>query len=177
MAAIARDELRDLARQCFMTRELTLEDAGRRYEVPALQATVLELREAMRATLASLPDHAFERRATGEGEEQWAAGQVIAHIANASAFAATQLAPALGFELATPASYDITEIPDRAQALAIADAVLAGTRDFFAALPADLDLERTLANERFGDLGLRGYLMLTAIHDGDHLGQLARLGA
>lgn len=176
MATIGHDELRGLARQCFMTRDLTLEDAGRRYDVPTLQATVLELREAMRAALVALPDHAFEGRSTGEGEEHWAAGQVIAHIANASSFAATQLAPALGFELAIPATYDISDTPDRSQALAIADAVLASTRDFFAALPADLDLERTLANERFGDLGLRGYLMLTAIHDGDHLGQLARLG-
>jgi hypothetical protein len=44
-----------------------------------------------------------------------------------------------------------------------------------ASIPADADLTAKRSSTFFGDLGLKGWILLAALHDSDHLQQIQRI--
>jgi hypothetical protein len=48
---------------------------------------------------------------------------------------------------------------------------------YIAAIPADADWTQKRSSTFFGNLSLRGWVLLAALHDEDHLRQIRRLAA
>lgn len=178
MARLTDEFLRGIRPQVFQDRTTTLSEVGRDIPIDSLRETVAGIRAETRATLEALPDSAFAEQPVAEGEEVWAAGQVVAHVANAFHSMTGQVRPLLGLEAGrqvTPRSMD--EWPDRASALAILEELDVDTAAFFDALPENGDYSAAMSHARFGEMDSKGWLVLVAMHENDHLGQIRALGA
>jgi hypothetical protein len=172
------DALRDVATKVFAERTTTLSDAGADYELDEMTSAVRAFRRMMRSTLESLPESAFSAQPASNGEDHWSAGQVIAHLANSQA----SMTGAVRSLLDLPAAVDgdrrdvDSVLPARDEALAILAAMEPDFDAFVSAIPADADLNRTMPHPRFGDMSTNGWMILMALHEGDHLRQIRALG-
>jgi uncharacterized damage-inducible protein DinB len=177
MAALTDSELEAIAERVFAKRESTLEDEGRAVPRKDLFGTVSRVRHRMNIALESLPESAFEPQPEDEnGNEVWSAGQIISHIC-ASQKSFTENIARL---VTMPYEQELEEL-EQANMLPMVDArkaIKTATvlqQQTLRAIPEDDDLSATAEHERFGTLGVRGWLMLVAIHEHSHVKQLNSL--
>jgi hypothetical protein len=167
--------MREIAGKVFGERSMTLSEAGAAYELDDMTSAVRAVRRMMGSTLESLQESAFTAHQAGEGEAAWAAGQVIAHIANAQLSMSNAVRSLLDIPAIDGDRQDLDRLPNRAEALTIlADA----NREFdtlVSDIPAGADLSKTMSHERFGEMSVNGWMMLMALHEGDHLRQIRAL--
>ncbi|HEX9067464.1 MAG TPA: DinB family protein [Ktedonobacterales bacterium] len=157
-------------------------------EVEAHDFTLAELHDGLRdsrAVLQSIADtwddtqlHARPPLKAGAGEEErWSAAGVLSHLC------VTQNWYMLNMDRLLGQRHHYASMPqglgDQAQhempKAQLAPLLRASTGElltYIAAIPATADLEATRDSRFFGDLGLRGWVLLAIVHDYDHLGQL-----
>ncbi len=177
MTRLSGEEMREIAGKVFGERSVTLSEAGSAYEMDEMTGAVRAVRRMMGSTLESLPDSAFAVQPAADGEAGWTAGQVIAHIANSQLSMSGAVRSLLGMPAADGERRNLDQLLDRDEALA----TLAETNQSFDAfvgeIPANSDLTKTMTHERFGEMSTKGWMMLMALHEGDHLRQIRALGA
>lgn len=172
-------ELRAIVERIFRERRSTLQAEGTLIGSARLIISITELRADMRTVVATLPPDAFAQlEDPPPGEAGWTAGQIVSHNADRLLWALSQAQATLGdgFNSAPPNTLQAgaSEPP-----LVLADAealeVLAAADEYLStALPAlmDADQGQRAAATHHGEMGLPGWLLLIAIHEHDHLGQL-----
>lgn len=173
--AITQEQLGEIGRKVFTTRESTLEQEASALNVGDMRSGLVEARREQREALASLPEQAFTTQQPGEGEDVWSAGQIVAHLANSFGSMTGFIRPILGLPEASLSPHDLEQQPTRDEALAIHDATDAGLNELFSSIPSDADFSQTSTHPRFGELGPRGMLLLMLIHETNHLDQLRSL--
>lgn len=176
MARLTDDFLRGIRPRVFQERTTTLSEVGRDIPVNDFRETIDAIRSEMRSVLSSLPDAAFTEQQAGEGEDVWAAGQIVAHVSNSFRSMTGQALPLLDMEPASQSEpRDLEQRPDRAEALAILDQLDTQTAAFFDSLPDNGDYTRTMSHARFGKIDTKGWLTLLTMHENDHLNQIRAL--
>jgi hypothetical protein len=177
MARLTDEMLQTTARRVFAMRETTLDEAASDVGIDDFAVTLNDLRQRIRATVQSLPDTAFTEQQAGEGEEVWAAGQVITHLSNALQRMSGNVTALLGREPSGGAAQmlDMSQRPDRDQTLSTLERSTAQLSDFLSGIPRDGDFSTRQQHERFGSIGVKGWLMLMALHEEGHLRQLQEL--
>lgn len=177
MAFLTDDELNEVVRGVFQTKEMTLEGAAANHSLQDLVQTVQRMRHQMNNAVDALPPHAFEPQPDdADGNEVWNAGQIVSHIIGSQ----VRLTGNIGSLVEYTLEQDVSELAPKE------DLDMSGTRSAikFAtkaltstlkAIPEDADLSKTVDAGMFGELGVRGWLMLTAVHEMDHVQQLNSL--
>lgn len=177
MVRLTDEFLRGIRPRVFQERTTTLSEVGRDIPVSDFRETIAAIRAQMRSTLTTLPDSAFSEQQAGEGEDVWAAGQVVAHVATSFERMTGQVRSLLGMEAGADADpLDMEQRPDRAETLAILDRLDTVTEEFFNALPQHGDYTKSASHPRFGDMDTKGWLTIVTMHENDHLSQLRGLG-
>jgi hypothetical protein len=167
--------MREIAGKVFGERSMTLSAAGAGYELDEMTGAVRALRRMMASTLESLPESAFAAQPPADGEAGWAAGQVIAHIANSQVSMSGAVRTLLGMPAVDGERRDLDRLPARDEALAILAETSQAFDAFVGEIPADADLTKAATHERFGEMSTNGWMMLMALHEGDHLRQIRAL--
>jgi hypothetical protein len=177
--AILTDELlQRTARRAFRLRETTLDDAAAEIPVVDFAETMTALRERIHGALLELPDAAFTEQQAGEGEQVWAAGQIVAHLANSLQAMRPYVDALLDIETAdAPRMFDLSELPSRDRAVRALERSTPELQRFLAGIPQHADFDRRGEHPRFGSMGIKGWLMLIALHEEGHLRQLQALRA
>jgi hypothetical protein len=177
--AILTDELlQHTARRAFRLRETTLDDAAAEIPVVDFAETMTALRERIHRALLELPESAFTDQQAGEGEQVWAAGQVVAHLANSLQAMRPYVDRLLDVETAEePRMLDMSELPSRTQAVRILERSTPELQRFLAGIPQHADFDRRDEHPRFGSMGIKGWLIMIALHEEGHLRQLQALRA
>jgi uncharacterized damage-inducible protein DinB len=177
MAALTDSELDAIAGKVFAKRESTLEEEGQAVPRKDLFATVSRVRHRLNTALESLPEPAFEPQPDDEnGNEVWSAGQIISHICASQKSFTENIARLVSF----PYDPDTSEL-EQENMLSIVDARMAIKtatvllQQTLRSIPEADDLTTTAEHERFGTLGVRGWLMLVAIHEHSHVKQFNSL--
>lgn len=176
MTIIASEQLRGVATRVFAERTSTFTDEAKAHEPQDYADTLRAVRRMMADTLESLPESAFSAQELIDGEENWSAGEVLTHLVTAQGNMLGQARAGLGQEpVAAPEPGDMTAQPTRTEA----QALLAQLNDyfdtFFAAIPVDGDLDNPVEHPRFGSMSPRAWLLLSTLHEGDHLNQIRAL--
>jgi hypothetical protein len=135
----------------------------------------------LKSAAAALPETAYARQPDDQdGNDVWSAGEIASHIAGTMIWTDTNLRKLRGLEASPPearlASYAEVKVREKAaalQALEVADTALTGILDD---IPHDIDTSQTEEFDFFGAVGVKGWLLLTALHEGDHANQLRELG-
>lgn len=178
MARLTDEFLRGIRPQVFQERTTTLSEVGRDIPVSDFRETVTGIRDEMRAALESLPDSTFTTQQAGEGEDVWAAGQIIAHVSNSFLSMTGQVRTLLDMGEAPPATpLDMAQLPERAEALAILDQLDSDTASLFESLPSEGDYTKAVSHPRFGEMDTKGWLVIVTMHESDHLNQIRSLGS
>jgi hypothetical protein len=68
-------------------------------------------------------------------------------------------------------------LPTREESLAILESNITGFDAFTNAIPSDADTTRTMEHQRFGEMSSKGWMLLMALHESDHLRQVRALSA
>jgi hypothetical protein len=170
------ETLRGLEERIFGSGQGSVESAAAEFQRVALEQTIREPRRAMRTAIGALPDRAFDAQPTGpEGEAVWSAGEVVGHIAESMLWLEFALTRLSGGDPTAPLDMPGVIVRDRAESLAtleLADRVLGRNL----ASTTALSDEPRMDIEGLGTLGVRGLLLLHAMHEVEHAGQLAALG-
>lgn len=176
MTRLTGEAMREIAGEVFGERSMTLSEAGAAYEMEEMVSAVRGLRRMMRSALESAPDSAFATQPAAEGEAAWSAGQVVAHLANSQASMSGAVRSLLDLPAAAESDrHDLELLPSRDDALTILDRINAGFDAFVAEIPADADVTKAAPHARFGEMSSKGWMMLMALHEGDHLRQVRAL--
>lgn len=177
MAFLTDEELSVVVKQVFNDRETTLEAAAAGHSLQDLIQTVQRIRHRMNTTVEGLPPHAFEPQPNdAEGNEVWNAGQIVSHIiasqvrltGNIGALVEYKIEP----DVSDLESDEELDMAGTRSAIKFATKSLTST---LKAIPEDADFSRTGDGGRFGEMGVRGWLLLTAVHEMDHVQQLQSL--
>jgi Mg-chelatase subunit ChlI len=174
--------VRDLRVRVFRQRELSLVEAAAPYAIHDWQATLRSLRAQTCAALDALPERAFEPQPASAGSEVWSAGQVVGHILMAQVDIFGKDARSIAGASVDYTASELAGLPSdahrsRSEAVrAIERADEALTR-LFEELPRDVDITAAVPNEHFGTASIGALLLMIAIHEEDHCGQLRELGA
>jgi hypothetical protein len=131
----------------------------------------------MLATIETLPEAAWEPRSSGEDETSWNAGQIILHLANAQSSLVAGVRQLVDQPAGDTTRYELTTDIAAMDAIGVFHDMTAEARELFASIPEDADLTRTVETDRLGSLGIKGWLLIMAIHEADHLGQLKSLSS
>lgn len=173
MSRLTVDAMREIAGKVFGERSMTLSQAGAAYELDEMASVVTACRRMMASTLETLPDAAFDQQPHAEGEAAWSAGQVIAHLANSQAAMSSPVRSLLGMSAAGNTDrIDMETLPSREEAVAILAKATAEFDAFVAEIPENADLDVTSHHDRFGEMSGKGWMLLMALHEGDHLRQV-----
>lgn len=163
MAFLTDDELKQVVEQVFKARETTLEAAASSHSVQDLVQTVQRMR------LEPQPDDA-------EGNEVWNAGQIISHIIASQIRMTENLDKLVDFKVKPDTgdlkTEDELDMSGTRSAIKFATKALTST---LKGIPEDADLSKTVDAGIFGEMGVRGWLLLTAVHEMDHVQQLRSL--
>jgi hypothetical protein len=156
---------------------MTLSEAGSKYEMDEMIDAVRALRRMLRSAVEAAPDSAFAAQPPAEGEDCWSAGQVVAHLANSQASMSSAVRSLLDMPAAPESQRrDVDSIlPTREESLATLESTATGFDAFVAAIPANADTTRTMLHQRFGEMSSKGWMLLMALHEGDHLRQIRAL--
>jgi len=176
MAAIDPEHLLELEDIVFVRRQSTIENVASEYSLAELVETIRAARQEMRETVATLPGAAFEPQPLdSEGEPVWSAGELVSHLYEMMLWLQLAFQQLAGADPGgAPDEQTQVRILDRDETLATLDR-------------CERELERALelANEvpggtrikieGLGEPGVRGLLLLHAIHEWGHAAQLAAL--
>jgi hypothetical protein len=180
--AIDIPRLRALRASFFARRHRGLEELAAGVTMGGWLATIRELRAQMAPVAAQLPESAFVAPpfAAVTSEERWSAGQVVDHVRMAQAsvmfpFIDRVSLPDNAWGARPEAPPDPRPL-SRAEALDALHVASGELAERFARLASMPEPERTVDNQWFGPLGIRGILLFFAIHEYDHLGQLRVMG-
>ena len=190
MAELTYDDLGAL-RQRIENRELTIEQAAEQY-------SLAELAEALRMTRATLqalvegwsqaqlmwqpPAAQSDAPADGaaEGEDRWSATEAVTHMLVTENWYLLHMGRLVGkrehFEtlprgLGDQADNTVPKAELEARLSAATDRILGD----IAAIPADANMSAQRDSTFFGELSLRGWVLLAIFHDLDHTAQIERL--
>jgi hypothetical protein len=186
MAELTYDDLRAL-RQRVQNRELTIEQAAEQYSL----ADLAEALRMTRATLQALVEGWSQEQLTwqppaahsdapADGEDRWSATEAITHMLVTENWYLLHMGRLVGkrehFEtlprgLGDQADNSVPKAELAARLSAATDRILGD----IAAIPADADMTARRDSTFFGELSLRGWVLLAIIHDLDHTAQIERL--
>ena len=177
MAFLTDDQLDEVAGRVFARRESTLEAEGQALPRQDLVETVLRVRHRMNTAVETLPAGAFDPQPNdAEGKEVWSAGQIISHICTSQLRFTESVGELVEYTMEPDTSELVKEgalsMSDARGTIKTATVVL---RQTLRAIPDDADLTQVRATERFGELSVKGWLMLAAIHEHAHVKQLRSL--
>lgn len=161
-------------------RESTIEEEAAPY-------TLAELTEALRMTRGMLQaiadgwtqEQLLARPTEAEGADHWSATEAMTHLMVTQNWYMLHMDRLLGrrnqYEqmprgLGDQARQDVTK-DELSRSLAAATERMLG---YVESIPADADLAAARSSTYFGDLSLRGWVMLAIGHDLDHLTQIER---
>lgn len=183
---LSYDDLTAL-RQRILRGELSIEQAGSQYSLN-------ELAEALRMTRATAqalvdawsPEQlmwqppAAKSESASNGEDRWSATEAITHIIATENWYLMHMGRLVGkrehFDVMPRGLGDHAnnDVPKSALATQLNTATERMLTDI-AAIPADADLSAQRDSIFFGNLSLRGWVMLAIVHDLDHTAQIQRL--
>jgi hypothetical protein len=157
-------------------------------ETEARRFTLAELGAALGATRGmwlTLADRWTDEQlsvqpATGEGEDRWSASEAITHMIATENWYLLHMTRLLGrrehFDVMVRGLGDLARqgVP-AAQLRAELRAATERMLNEIAGIGPETDLEATRPSVYFGDLSLRGWVMLAIHHDVDHYEQIKRL--
>ncbi len=175
MAPVTRYRLRELE-SAMASDSLVIERAAAEFSRDDLIRSIQQARQSMRDAINALPASAFDPQPpNAAGDPVWSAGEIVSHICDAMLWLQFALARLAGDDpqgdpedrpvsqvLERPATHELLERADRELALALLAAV------------GISDDARTPVGA-LGDLGVRGLLLLHAMHEWNHAEQLADL--
>jgi hypothetical protein len=169
--------------------ETTIEATARHYTLAALAAT-LRLTRGMLLDIATSwtdaqlnlrPPAGREPPAAGGGEDdRWSASEAITHVIATQNWYLLHMTRLLGrrehFDVMVRGLGDLARhgVPG-AQLAAELRAATERLLDEIDRIPPDADLETTRNSTYFGDLSLRGWVLLASLHDCQHIEQIRRL--
>lgn len=186
MSQLTYDDLRELQNR-MQSGELSVDDAGCLY-------TLAELAEALRMTRATeqalvegwsqdqlwWQPPAAQSETSAQGKDLWSATQAVTHIIATENWYLMHMGRLVGkreqFDVMPRGLGDHAhnDVPKTELAGRLGDAterLLAA----IAAIPGDADLTARRDSTFFGELSLRGWVMLAIVHDIDHTAQIQRL--
>jgi hypothetical protein len=187
MPALTYDAVVEIRRQVGIG-ATDLETASHAYSLDELAQGVRETRGLLQAIadgwtqeqlLARPPLHTSDNAAEA-GEDRWSATEAISHLIATQNWYLLHMGRLLGrrehFEkmvhgLGDLAEQDISKA-DLSEGLRAATDLFLAT---IASIPADADLTQKRSSTFFGDLSLRGWVLLSCVHDVDHLQQIQRV--
>ncbi len=176
MTVIPSEQLRDAATRVFAERSSTFTDEAKAHEVQDYVDTLHAGRRMYASTLESLPEAAFVAQEPINGEENWSAGQVMTHLVTAQGNMLGMAREGLGLEpVAAQEPGDMTAQPTRADVQALLAQLNDSFDTFVANIPADAALDNPIEHPHFGSMSPRAWLMLSTLHEGDHLNQIRAL--
>ena len=186
MAELTYDDLRAL-RQRSGSGELTIEQAATQYSLAELaealrmtRATLQALAEGWSQAQLTWQPPAAQSATPADGEDRWSATEAITHMLVTQNWYLLHMGRLVGkrehFEtlprgLGDQADNTVPKAELGARLSAATDRMLGD----IAAIPADADLAAQRNSTFFGDLSLRGWVLLAIIHDLDHTAQIERL--
>ena len=181
MTVIPIEDLMQSAHRIFTQREATLESEAADRSVADLKQTVLTMRRMLSAAAAGLPESAYERQPDDiDGNDVWSAGEIASHIAGTMIWTDANVRKITGQpeslpsdELAQYADVRVRTKTESLETLKVADRELHRILD---GIPENVDTSATIDHDTFGTVGVKGWLLLTALHEGDHANQLRELG-
>lgn len=177
MAFLDDDALQAMRRRVFMERTSTLESEGQALPLKDLIETILRVRHRMLVALDALPPAAFEPQPDdAEGNEVWSADQIVSHIC-ASQLRFTESVGELVEYTIEPKTEDLEQestLP-MVEAKGALKTATVHLRQTLKSIPEDADMTKTKQHNRFGALGVKGWLVFFAVHEHDHVQQLRSL--
>lgn len=181
MSTITIEALMQVTERVFARRESTLEDEAADMSLDDLKETVRTIRQSLTAAASGLPESAYERQPDDvDGNDVWSAGEIASHIAGTMIWTDANIRRITGQPERLPpddvkryADVRVRSKSDALDALKVADRELARILD---SIPADADTSARIDDDTFGNVGVKGWLLLTALHEGDHANQLRELG-
>ena len=182
MSELSFDSLQAL--RARVTRgEMTIESAATAHSLGELRAGLALTRGRLQALAESwTPAQLHIQPPAGEGEDHWSATEALTHVIATQNWYLLHMNRLIGrrehFDLMVRGLGDQAR-PDVHKVALEADLHAATARllSFIDALPPDADLSAQRDSTFFGDLSLRGWVLLAIIHDLDHLAQIERLRA
>lgn len=190
MAELSYETLREI-RGRLDRRESTIEEEARRYTLDELSEALRMTRGMLQALAEGWTQEQLLARPAGasaaeqaepssQGEDRWSATEALTHLVVTQNWYMLHMDRLLGrrtqYEqmprgLGDQARQDVPK-EELARRLGEATERLLG---YVASIPADADLTAARASTFFGDLSLRGWVMLAVGHDLDHLAQIGRV--
>ena len=157
-----------------------LDKASQGMTLEQLTSQAARMRHELIAVTKSLPAGAFDAQpASSDGNEVWSAGEVITHcnfvlmrFAEHGAALAGMDTPEWSASLVASGEQQILD-----KDAAIAAAEMIDLDDWFAAIPASVDLESSDHSPAIGTVSPRVWLYFMAVHEANHIEQLQELRA
>jgi uncharacterized damage-inducible protein DinB len=183
MAVPEMSTLRDIREQVAQG-QISIEDAAMRFTYPELMSALQETRAHVR----EIPQHWTpeqlrvrpEHHTNTEGEDRWSATEALTHLMATQNWYMMNMGRLVGrreqFERMPRSLGDLAEQDVTREDLR--DRVEQETERFFTflrSIPPDADMNARRDSRYYGELSLRGWVMLAIIHDLDHLAQMQRL--
>jgi hypothetical protein len=186
MAELTYEDLTAL-RQRILQGELTIEQAGSQYSLGELAETLRMTRATIQALVEGWSQEqltwqppAAQSQAPAHGEDRWSATEAVTHLIATENWYLLHMGRLVGKRehfaimprgLGDHADNGVPKDQLAAELNAATERILAD----IAAIPADADLTSRRDSTFFGELSLRGWVMLAIVHDLDHTAQIERL--
>lgn len=175
--------LKAIQQRVFKERLSSLEAEAAAYSLDELRLVFGVTRLGIRSEVEWLPDHAFEARGVDPaGHEIWSAGQIVNHIGHSQIGLTAWLLGLLN--VAAPAGpHPLTDLTDveqpglltREQSLHVLDVADRELETLFDVIPLEANLIKQATHPRFGRAGVKGSVLMMAIHENSHLHQIMSL--
>ena len=186
MAELTYDDLIAL-RQRILQGELTIEQAGSQFSLGELaealrmtRATIQALVEGWSQEQLTWQPPAAQSQAPAHGEDRWSATEAVTHLIATENWYLLHMGRLVGkrehFALMPRGLGDHADngVPKEQLATELNTATERILADI-ATIPTDADLTARRDSTFFGELSLRGWVMLAIVHDIDHTTQIQRL--
>ena len=186
MAELTYEDLVAL-RQRILQGELSIEPAGSQFSLGELaealrmtRATIQALVEGWSQEQLTWQPPAAQNQAPAHGEDRWSATEAVTHLIATENWYLLHMGRLVGkrehFDVMPRGLGDHADngVPKEALAGELNTATERILADV-AAIPTDTDLTARRDSTFFGELSLRGWVMLAIVHDLDHTAQMQRL--
>ena len=182
-ARLDPSDFEGIRQRVFRDRNSTLDDEAAHFLLDDLRLLLGVSRLGMRSEIEWLPDRTFEDQGLDDnGNEIWTAGQVVNHIGHAQIGMTAWLYDALGLAPSYE-QHPLTDLTDadepgrltREQSLHVLDVAERELEIMFDAIPDKAGPARSARHPAFGTAGIKGGLLIMAIHEHSHLQQLIEL--
>ncbi len=186
MADLTYDDLTALRRRT-LSGELSIEQAATQYSLADLaealrmtRATAQALVEGWSQEQLTWQPPAAQSDTPANGEDRWSATEAVTHLIATENWYLLHMGRLVGtrehFDVMPRGLGDhaVNTVPKEALAAQLSAATERMLSDI-AAIPADADLNARRDSIFFGELSLRGWVMLAIGHDIDHTAQMQRL--